>query len=199
MKSFVFFLLIPIKMFGLYYADILSDILQTVSLYNNCHSTICALSVGIILLSYVITTVYIKFTENLMSSKAFLYPWLFEWVYLQYITFYCNIDDCNIVQNTRGKARKHIVNSWNALVKGKETPAVPPKDERFHREVSFIEATTESISQFTLGNAIIRIFGVSDNPTSKVLQYFSLATSFLSLAMAFVTVSTWKHRSGCRF
>ena len=72
------FILAPFKSCGLYYADILSDILQTVSLYNNCHSTICALSVGIILLSYVITAVYIKFTENLMFSKAFLYPWRFE-------------------------------------------------------------------------------------------------------------------------
>lgn len=97
-------------------------------------------------------------------------------------------DYCNFVQNIRSKARKHIVKSWNALVKGKEKPAVPPKDERFHREVSFMEAITESISQFTLGNVILRIFGVSDNPTSKALQYFSLATSFLSLAMAFVTV-----------
>ena len=96
----------------------------------------------------------------------------------------------NLVKNIRGKARKHIVNSWKALVKGNEKPAIQSKDERFHREVSFIEATTESISQFTLGNVIIRIFGVSDNPTSKALQYFSLATSFLSLAMAFVTVST---------
>ena len=96
----------------------------------------------------------------------------------------------NLVKNIRGKARKHIVNSWKAFVKGNEKPAIQSKDERFHREVSFIEATTESISQFTLGNVIIRIFGVSDNPTSKALQYFSLATSFLSLAMAFVTVST---------
>ena len=52
-----------------------------------------------------------------------------------------------------------------------------------------MEATTESISQFTLGNVIVRIFGISDDPTSKALQYFSLATSTLSLLMAFVTVS----------
>ena len=91
----------------------------------------------------------------------------------------------------RGKARKHIVKSWNALVKGEELPTLPPKDERFNREVAFVEATTESISQFTLGNVIVRIFGISDDPTSKVLQYFSLATSFLSLSLAFVTVSTF--------
>ena len=68
-------------------------------------------------------------------------------------------------------------------------PSLPPKDERFNREVAFIEATTESISQFTLGNVIVRIFGISDDPTSKALQYFSLATSSLSLSLAFVTVS----------
>ena len=89
----------------------------------------------------------------------------------------------------RGKARKHIVKSWNALVKGDEMPTLPPKDERFNREVAFVEATTESISQFTLGNVIVRIFGISDDPTSKALQYFSLATSSLSLSLAFVTVS----------
>ena len=91
--------------------------------------------------------------------------------------------------NFRGKARKHIVKSWNSLVKGNEMPALPPKDERFNREVAFVEATTESISQFTLGNVIVRIFGISDDPTSKALQYFSLATSTLSLSLAFVTVS----------
>ena len=69
-------------------------------------------------------------------------------------------------------------------------PALPPKDERFNREVAFVEATTESISQFTLGNIIVRIFGISDDPTSKALQYFSLATSSISLSLAFVTVST---------
>ena len=95
----------------------------------------------------------------------------------------------NQIHDFRGKARKHIVKSWNALVKGDEMPALPPKDERFNREVAFVEATTESISQFTLGNVIVRIFGISDDPTSKALQYFSLATSTLSLSMAFVTVS----------
>merc|ERR1711902_365873 len=36
LNTFVFFLLMIIKMCGLYYADILADVLQTVSLYNNC-------------------------------------------------------------------------------------------------------------------------------------------------------------------
>ena len=95
----------------------------------------------------------------------------------------------NQIHDFRGKARKHIVKSWNALVKGEEMPTLTPKDETFNREIAFVEATTESISQFALGNIIVRIFGISDDPTSKALQYFSLATSSLSLSMAFVTVS----------
>ena len=74
------------------------------------------------------------------------------------------------------------------MVKGNEIPSLPTKDERFNRNVAFMEASTESISQFTLGNIIIRIFGISDDPTSKGLQYFSLTTSSLSLALAFVMV-----------
>ena len=100
------------------------------------------------------------------------------------------LDFPNKMYNFRGKARKHIVKSWNALMKGDEMPALPSKDERFNREVAFVEATTESISQFTLGNVIVRMFGISDDPTSKTLQYFSLATSSLSLSLAFVTVSS---------
>ena len=74
------------------------------------------------------------------------------------------------------------------MVKGNEIPSLPTKDERLNRNVAFTEASTESISQFTLGNIIIRIFGISDDPTSKGLQYFALTTSSLSLALAFVTV-----------
>ena len=96
----------------------------------------------------------------------------------------------NQIYDFRGKARKHIVRSWNAMVKGEELPTLPSKDERFNREVVFVEATTESIFQFTLSSVIVRIFGISDDSTSKALQCFSLATSPLSLLLAFVTVST---------
>ena len=78
------------------------------------------------------------------------------------------------------------------MVKGNEIPSLPTKDERLNRNVAFMEASTESISQFTLGNIIIRIFGISDDPTSKGLQYFSLTTSSLSLAFAFVSVMDLK-------
>ena len=72
---------------------------------------------------------------------------------------------------------------------GNELPDLPPEEEKFNRKVSFFEATTESISQFTLSSIIFRIFGISDSLTTKFFQYFSIATSSLSLTLAFVTVS----------
>ena len=55
--------------------------------------------------------------------------------------------------------------------------------------MSFFEATTESITQFTIGDIIIRTYGVSDNMVTKFFQLFSLASSMLSLSLAFITVS----------
>ena len=80
------------------------------------------------------------------------------------------------------------MNSWRALTAGKELPDLPPDDDRFNRKVAFFEASTESIGQFTMSNIILRIYGVSDNPVTKMFQYFSLFTSVLSLPSAFITV-----------
>ena len=78
LKNFALIGFTALKMFGLYYADVLSDILQTVSLYNNCHRMICAVSVGIITSSYAITALCIKFTKNWKWSSAVFFPWVFE-------------------------------------------------------------------------------------------------------------------------
>ena len=74
------------------------------------------------------------------------------------------------------------------MFSGKEMPKLPKEEEKFNRKVSFFEATTESISQFTLSSVIFRIFGISDSPTTKFFQYFSIATSSLSLTIAFISV-----------
>lgn len=68
-------------------------------------------------------------------------------------------------------------------------PEVPTDEDKFFKKVSFFEATTESITQFTIGDIIIRTYGVSDNMVTKFFQLFSLATSMLSLSLAFITVS----------
>ena len=74
------FILAPFKSCGLYYADILSDLLQTVSLYNNCHYDFFHISLTIITSSYLITVVYIKNRTNQTWTTCFFYPWSFEYV-----------------------------------------------------------------------------------------------------------------------
>ena len=71
---------------------------------------------------------------------------------------------------------------------GKDMPDLPPEEDKFNKKVSFFEATTESISQFTLSSIIFRVFGVSDSSTTKFFQLFSIFTSSLSLTIAFISV-----------
>ena len=89
----------------------------------------------------------------------------------------------------RDNVRRHIVRCWNAMFAGRELPDLPPEEDKFNKKVSFFEATTESISQFTLSSVIFRIFGISDSFITKFFQYFSIATSSLSLTTAFISVS----------
>ena len=81
------------------------------------------------------------------------------------------------------------------MFSGKEMPNLPKEEEKFNKKVSFFEATTESISQFTLSSVIFRIFGISDSPTTKFFKYFSIETSSLSLTLAFITVSNLQAES----
>ena len=70
-------------------------------------------------------------------------------------------------------------------------PEVPPDEDKFFKKVSFFEATTESIAQFTIGDIIIRTYGVSDDMLTKFFTFFNLASSMLSLSLAFITVSQY--------
>ena len=74
----VLFILIPIRMCGIYYCDVLSDILQMLSLYNNCHLDFFITSLLILVTSHMITVVYVKVHSNLTRTSALFYPWIFE-------------------------------------------------------------------------------------------------------------------------
>ena len=74
----VLFILIPIRMCGIYYCDVLSDILQMLSLYNNCHIDFFITSLLILVTSHMITVVYVKVHSNLTRTSALFYPWIFE-------------------------------------------------------------------------------------------------------------------------
>ena len=76
------------------------------------------------------------------------------------------------------------------MIKGQEMPDLPSEDDKTLKNVSFLEATTEALPQFTLSNIILRVYGLSDYFATMILQYFSLGSSILSLLVAFVMVST---------
>ena len=175
-------------MFALYYMDILSDVAQTFTLFNNCHGDYGAISFAIIASSYLFSSIYIKLVDNLKWFQSFMHPyttgwvkWHMNWITVQGINFH-------IIILCSGHMRRYIVNCWNALMKGQEMPSLPQNEDRSLKRVSFLEATTEALPQFTLSNVILRIFGVSDNLSTKILQYFSLSTSMLSLFLAFIMV-----------
>ena len=75
------------------------------------------------------------------------------------------------------------------MTKGEDSYELPPEDVDFNKKVSFLEATSESIIQFTIGDIIIRTYGISDDITTKFFQLFGLASSMFSLIVAFITVS----------
>lgn len=77
---------------------------------------------------------------------------------------------------------------WNTLVNGQEMPEFPPKEEKILKKTLFLEAITESLPQFALSNIVLRVYGLSDNLTTMILQYFSLFSSMLSLFLAFIVV-----------
>ena len=66
--------------------------------------------------------------------------------------------------------KEHIVLCWKAMWKKEEIPAIDSKYDTFNQNVSFLEASTESLPQFTLTNIILRVYGVSDSLTTKTLH-----------------------------
>ena len=78
------------------------------------------------------------------------------------------------------------------MTKGEDSYELPPEDVDFNKKVSFFEATSESIIQFTIGDIISRTYGISDDITTKFFQLFGLASSMFSLIVAFITVSVYQ-------
>ena len=72
---------------------------------------------------------------------------------------------------------------------GREMPDLSSEDDNFIKKISFLEVISESLPQLTFSNIIIRVYGVSDDMTTKFFQLFSLASSMLSLIVAFISVS----------
>ena len=164
--------------------DVISDLIQIENLFKNCHNWLCLGSIGILFSSYLTTSLYLKYFEGLKWSKALIYPSLLGYVDCQKIFFIMIRINC-----CRGKLWKYIVSCWNGLMNGREMPDLSSEDDNFIKKISFLEVISESLPQLTFSNIIIRVYGVSDDMTTKFFQLFSLASSMLSLIVAFISVS----------
>ena len=144
---------------GVYYADLISDSLMAIDLYQNCHYRYLSFCLSIIVVSYLTTALFLKFrglTKNCLT--AFLYP------------FY---------------HIKHLFKQIKAIKKLIFNNVKLPEETEEHviyvYHITFIEATSESVLQLCLSMLIFREFGFK-----KWIQIASLSTSAISLYTCFV-------------
>ena len=72
-KKYIIFLLVPLRMCLLYYMDILSDIMQSIGLYMNCHPRYFSVSISIVFTSYLITVLYVRLVLRCSWSRSIFY------------------------------------------------------------------------------------------------------------------------------
>ena len=78
--------------------DVMSDLIQVLNLYKNCHNWLCLGSIGIVMSSYWTTSLYVKFVEGLKWSKALIYPSIFGYASTPRKTFYLSKFKNDILQ-----------------------------------------------------------------------------------------------------
>ena len=64
----------PIRIYGFYHYDVATDLLQTGTLFSNCHYKYGIASIFLIVISYIITTLHLRFYLRVRWSKAIFYP-----------------------------------------------------------------------------------------------------------------------------
>ena len=136
--------------FGLYFADVVSDIQLAIFFYLNCHYLYCLFSSLTLLTSYV-TTVIFLFRRKLCPDwkSAVIYPYF------------------HFKQLFRG------VCNW-------EKPEEMARNRVFSHQITFIEATSESTLQLFFSVLVIRQFGVCQTIqiASPLLSIISLYLNF---------------------
>ena len=137
--------------FGLYFADVVSDIQLAIFFYLNCHYLYCLFSSLTLLTSYV-TTVIFLFRRKLCPDwkSAVIYPYF------------------HFKQLFRG------VCNW-------EKPEEMARNRVFSHQITFIEATSESTLQLFFSVLVIRQFGVCQTIqiASPLLSIISLYLNFV--------------------
>ena len=85
---------------------------------------------------------------------------------------------------------KHIAKVLSAIGKCKKVPEMPPEEETYNKNISFMESITEAIPQLILSTIVLRSYGLSSKPRTLASQILSILSSFLSLLLAFGLVSS---------
>ena len=65
----------PVLTSGLYYSDLITDILMTINLYRNCHIKYFITSMVILPVHYFTTVLFLKFRTKTDWTAAFIYPY----------------------------------------------------------------------------------------------------------------------------
>ena len=84
--------------------------------------------------------------------------------------------------------RKIIKRKSLAVIRGEEVSEPTHKEKVFMHNLSFIEASSESVLQLCLNCVIFREFGTSTDPFQKFIQLSGLVTSLISVVLAFAQV-----------
>ena len=158
-------LFIPLLIYCLYYYDLLTDFVNTITLFQNCHKYLGLASMSIMLSSYTTTVLYLIFQMEEKIPVAFLYPF----------------------HHSRN-LMKIMKRRFLAVIRGEEVPLDIPEERIFMHNISFIEATSESVLQLCLTCLILREFGTSTDTFEKFMQLSGLLTSLLSIVLAFAKV-----------
>ena len=149
----------------LYHYDLLTDSLNTFTLFQNCHPYFGITSICIMICSYVTTVLYLTFQMNEKIRVAILYPF------------------------KHGRNLTKIIKRKSlAVIRGEEVSEPTHEEKVYMHNISFIEATSESVLQLCLNCVIIRKFGTSTDPFQKSIQLSGLATSLISIVLAFAQV-----------
>ena len=156
----------PIFAYVLYYYDVLSDFINTITLFKNCQPLFASISLMIIFTSYLTTVIYLKYVmkETLISSLC--YP----------------------LRHGRNIFNMVKQNCF-AIYKNKELPKESEDEKKFSHHIVFMEAISESVLQVCMSCMIIRQFGISTNVFESFMQLSGLITSLVSICLAFSKVS----------
>ena len=64
----------PLKSYGAYYCDLITDVLQAYTLFDNCHYKYAVTSISLLGMSYVVTVLHLIFLLKEPPFKAMMYP-----------------------------------------------------------------------------------------------------------------------------